>query len=223
MTRRLGIEIAGRLFFAHPVKSARGFFKYYRYLSERTLPKVSTEIISLFHPLLIGAYCQKPNSCPAKRFNHRCLFAETLITYPACKKCELKKMVELAMMLKCPFYIMTTALDVLLDVFLTRRFPFFLVMICGYARELFLFPAFVFDMKGRFLLLGKGSCRSYWEFLLADQGHKSAQTHLSPFADMAFMKLYNQIKTNTNNRRKLIFRENFYQALDISTRNSVEF
>jgi len=201
MKRRLGFEILGRLFLAHPISSIKGLLKYQ--LSKKIKPD------SFSHPLIIGAYCQKPLDCPAKRFNHRCLFAENLIIYPACKKCELREMVKMAIMFKSPFYIMTTALDVLFDVFLKKRFSYFLTTICPYAKQLFLFPALVFDMKGYFFLLGKGSCKSYDEFLLADKGYKKTQTFLSPLAKKRFMKIYDKINFDINN--PLIFKGNFYE------------
>ncbi len=210
MRRRLGIEITGRLFLANPVKSIQGSLKYRHYLSKKALPKVSLEKIFLSRPLFIGAYCQKPPDCPTRRFSHQCLFAESLTTHCSCKDCELKQMAELAMTLKCPFYIMTTALDVLLDVFLREKFPFFLVMICNYAKEFFILPALVFDMKGYFLSLGKGGCRNYQEFLSADKGHKPNQTFLSPIAHRTFMKLRNQIMINPSHYQKFILKENFY-------------
>lgn len=218
MNRRLGIEIVGNLLFSHPIKSIKGFLKYGHYLAQnKPRKRLSVETIPHLRPLLIGAYCQKPKDCPSGRFNHRCLFAETLITYSSCEPCDLKKMAELAAILKCPFYIMTTALEVLVDIFLSNTFSHFLVMICTYAKGLFLFPAFIFNMEGWAFTLGRGSCRNYQEFLLADMGGKCGQTFPSPLAYKSFIDLYNQIKmayrdpkVGSNDYQALIKKGHFY-------------
>ncbi len=217
MSRRVGVEIIGRLFFSHPIKSVRAFLRYRHYLAqgkpnptEAQPPPFSDR--GSTSTILIGAYCQKPKGCPVGRFNHRCLFAETLTTYSPCESCDLKKMAELAMAIESPFYIMTTALDVFIDIFLGKTFSCFLLMICAYARELFLFLAFVFNMKGQVFTLGKGSCRNYQAFLLADMGGKLNQTFLSPIAHKSFASLYKEIK-GSNNYHRLIRKGHFYLIL----------
>ncbi len=210
MSRRLGAEIVGNLLFSNPIKSVRGFLRYGHYLAQgKPKMRLPVETIPRFRPLLIGAYCQKPKGCPAGRFNHRCLFAETLTTYSSCEYCDLKKMAELAAILRSPFYIMTTALDVLIDIFLGKTFPHFLVMICAYAKGLFLFPALIFNMEGWAFTLGKGSCRNYQEFLLADMGGKWNQTFLSTLSHKSFINLYRQIKIS-NDYQRLIRKGHFY-------------
>ena len=215
---RLGMEVVARLLFCHPVKSSKGFFRYRHYLAknkEWLTPHIETN--SYPHLVVMGAYCQKPregNTCPAGRFNHRCHFIQTLTVYPACRHCDLRKMAELAMLLGCHFYIMTSALNLLRDVFLPaireKAFSHFLVMICPYAKELFLFPAFVSEMKGWTLIIAKGSCPNYKEFLLADKGHKSRQTHLSSIAHRSFLNIYQRIKANSKGYRRLVPYRSFY-------------
>lgn len=218
MGRRLGVEVVARLLFCHPIKSSRGFFRYRLYLAKnKEWVTPHTEINSPPHLVIMGAYCQKPqerNICPAGRFNHRCYFIETLTVYPACRHCDLREMAELAMLLGCHFYIMTSALDLLRDVFLPatckKAFSHFLVMICPYAKELFLFPAFISDMKGWTLTIAKGSCLNYKEFLLADEGHKSRQTHLSSTAHHSLLNIYERIKANSKGYQRLVPYESFY-------------
>jgi hypothetical protein len=211
MGRRLGAEIIGRLLLFHPIKSIGGFLRYRHHLAQgKPLMRLSAEMVPRLRPVLIGAYCQKPKGCPVGRFSHRCLFAETLTTYSPCEYCDLKKMVEMAMGLKSPFYIMTTALDVLTDIFLDKTFSCFLLMICPYAKGLFLFPALIFNMEGRTLTLAKGSCRNYQEFLLADKGGKLNQTLLSSLAHKTFIDLYRQIRVYSNNHQRLIRQGHFY-------------
>ncbi|HDD35727.1 MAG TPA: hypothetical protein ENF30_02885 [Candidatus Desulfofervidus auxilii] len=208
MKRRIGLEIMSRMFLAHPLKSVQGFLKYQHYFSKKKRPKVVEKDILFSHPICIGAYCQKPHNCPAKRFTHRCLFAETLTLYSACECCEVKKMVNIAMMLYSPFYIMTTALNVFLDIFLSKNFSYYVVMICGYAKQLFLFPAFVFNMKGIFFTLGKGSCKGYKEFLLADEGYKIKQTFLCPLSRKKLDKLHTYLPNKKSH--KFIFKKRIY-------------
>ena len=216
--RQLGVEVVARLLFCHPIKSTKGFFRYRHYLAENkegVIPHMETN--SYPHLVVMGAYCQKPREedpCPAGRFNHRCHFIETLTVYPACGHCDLRRMAELAMLLGCRFYIMTSALNLLQDVFLPaiseKAFSHYLVMICPYAKELFLFPALVSGMKGWTLTIAKGSCQNYREFLLADKGHKPRQTHLSPIAHGSLLNIHERIKANSKGYRRLVPYKSFY-------------
>ncbi len=218
MFRRLGAEVLGRLLLSHPLQSSKGYLRYRDHQVKNETVLTIPNLPGGSHLILLGAYCQKPvtkeNPCPSGRFNHRCYFIENLKIYRACRHCDIRKMAGLAMLLGCCFYIMTSSVDLLQHIFLpalrNRAFSHFLVMICPYAKELFLFPAFISDMEGYTLTLGRGSCRDYRQFLLADQSHKSNQTHLSPSAQHRLQSLHKQAKLSCGGYQRLIRKECLY-------------
>lgn len=218
MFRRLGAEVVGRILLSHPLRSGKGYLRYRDHQLKNDTVLIIPNLLGCWRLVLLGAYCQKPvtkeNPCPSGRFNHRCHFIENLKTYPACRHCDIRKMAELAMLLGCCFYIMTSSIDLLRHIFLpalrNKAFSYFLVMICPYAKELFLFPAFISDMEGHILTFDRGSCKDYRQFLLADKGQKSNRTHLLPSARHRLQGLYKQAKLSSESYRRLIRKECLY-------------
>ena len=81
------------------------------------------------------------------------------------------------------FYIMTSAKDVLLDVFTPaineRRFSSGLFVLCRYSRRPFAVGLLASGIRGWLLPFERGDCMDYKTWLLADRGVKDEQTSIS--------------------------------------------
>jgi hypothetical protein len=140
---------------------------------------------------VVGAgFCLKPlePSCPSGRFNHDCVYLERLAgawanAAPApCGRCAIRDLGTRALGLGAGFYVMTSARDILDDVFVPamRRCAFAsgLFVLCRYSFGPFAFGLLASGMSGRLLPLEQGDCRDYRTWLLADRGTKDEQTTL---------------------------------------------
>jgi len=81
------------------------------------------------------------------------------------------------------FYIMTSAKDVLLDVFTPAinegRFSSGLFMLCRYSLRPFAVGLLASGIRGWLLPFERGDCMDYKTWLLADRGVKDEQTSIS--------------------------------------------
>jgi hypothetical protein len=78
------------------------------------------------------------------------------------------------------FYVMTSARDILDDVYLPalddRRFPTGLFVLCRYSFQPFAAGLLASGIHARLLPLESGDCRDYRTWLLADRGIKDERT-----------------------------------------------
>lgn len=136
---------------------------------------------------LIGVgFCLKPMACPSGRFNHDCISLESTDlkeVHAPCVGCEVRKHGERALQRGCTFYIMTSARDILDDVFLPalreRRFVAGRFLICRYSFKPFALGMLVSGIRGRLVAFESGDCRDYRTWVRADVGIKDEQTSLS--------------------------------------------
>ncbi len=184
LSRKVGWKILTKIFFLHPIRSIKALSLYKEgnicildYIEESNL--LNTDII-------IGGYCQKPTmtQCPAGHFTHFCYYAETLKMEKSCKKCSLLPLVNMAIKHNKAIYIMTTAEDLIDDIFypgIIGCLPFkrYLTFICAYTAHLFYFASIVANINGSFFYYIKGACKNYKEFLIAEKGIKKKQTSIS--------------------------------------------
>ena len=143
-------------------------------------------------PSIVGAgFCLKPVNppCPSGRANHDCLCLERLAgadgaAIPApCRSCTIREIGTRALHAGSAFYVMTSARDILDDVYLpaleSRRFATGLFVLCRYSFKPFAVGLLASGMRARMLPLDRGDCRDYRTWLLADRGIKDEQTTLA--------------------------------------------
>jgi len=145
---------------------------------------------ALDRPLsIVGAgFCLKPTnpSCPSGRANHDCEFLERLAGADAagvpapCRPCAIRDIGTRALRAGAAFYVMTSARDILDDVFvpaMTRgTFTTGLFVLCRYSFQPFAIGLLASGISGRLFPLEAGDCRDYRTWLLADRGIKAEQT-----------------------------------------------
>jgi hypothetical protein len=137
--------------------------------------------------IVAAGFCLKPLDppCPSGRPNHDCHFLDRLpdlTTAPpvSCKTCAIRKIGMTALRSDAAFYIMTSATDILRDVFEpsagNRRFTCGLFVLCRYSFRPFLLGLLASGLEGRLLPLEQGDCRDYRTWLRADRGLKDERT-----------------------------------------------
>jgi hypothetical protein len=142
-------------------------------------------------PSMVGVgFCLKPMvpPCPSGRPNHDCQYLEHLGRSEAqdipvsCRSCAISVIGTATLRTGAAFYIMTSARDILLDVFVPAldrgRFSSGVFALCGYSVRPFAVGLLASGMRGWLVTFEKGDCRDYKTWLLADRGIKDEQTTL---------------------------------------------
>ena len=137
-------------------------------------------------------FCLKPMDppCPSDRFNHDCQFLETLphsgtADVPAaCRQCAIREIGTLALSAGAAVYVMTSAKDILLDVFAPaldeRRFTAGIFALCRYSLRPFAVGLLAGGVRGWMFPFEKGDCRDYKTWIQADRGTKEERTEINP-------------------------------------------
>lgn len=137
-------------------------------------------------------FCLKPaeNRCPSKGDLHGCRYLEQ--NYPTdaahmpapCRECYIREIGAAALQSGGAFYVMTSARDILFDVFkpaldkgVFRRGRF---LLCQYSFQPFLVGLYAAGIEGMLYPFCDGDCRDYKTWLKADKGIKYEQTKLTP-------------------------------------------
>jgi len=135
-------------------------------------------------------FCLKPMTppCPSGRPNHDCQYLENLPRSDAqdipdsCGRCAIREIGLLALKSGAAVYIMTSARDILFDVFVPAldrgRFSSGLFTLCGYSVRPFAVGLLASGIRGWLFPFASGDCRDYTSWLLADRGTKDEQTTL---------------------------------------------
>jgi len=133
-------------------------------------------------------FCLKPLDplCPACRPNHDCLYLENpdgtgMTAVPAaCRQCVIREFGTLAGRAGAAVYIMTSARDILFDVFAPAlaegRFASGLFTLCRYSLKPFATGLLAEGIRGWLVPFETGDCRDYPTWLQADRGNKQEQT-----------------------------------------------
>jgi hypothetical protein len=142
-------------------------------------------------PSMVGVgFCLKPMvpPCPSGRPNHDCQYLEHLGRSEAqdisvsCRSCAIRVIGIATLRTGAALYIMTSARDILLDVFVPAldrgRFSSGVFALCGYSVRPFAVGLLASGMRGWLVTFEKGDCRDYKTWLLADRGVKDEQTIL---------------------------------------------
>ncbi len=135
-------------------------------------------------------FCLKPMDppCISGRPNHDCHYFENRYgledsNLPACcEECVIRKIGEKALEAGASFYIMTSARDILFDVYLPslddHRFETGVFALCRYSIRPFSVPLITAGFRAWLFPYERGDCTDYGTWLLADQGIKKEQTNL---------------------------------------------
>jgi hypothetical protein len=135
-------------------------------------------------------FCLKPLDppCPSGRANHDCRYLEERPpgeadgVPAACRQCAIRELGLLTLKAGAAFYVMTSARDVLFDVFApvhgAPRFASGLFVLCRYSLRPFAAGLLSSGMRGSLFPFAQGDCRDYRTWLLADRGIKREQTEI---------------------------------------------
>jgi hypothetical protein len=178
----------------HPIKTVRGFRRYqcliesglsrqeiYTNMSGRKWEGGQDSIVGV-------GFCLKPLDppCPSGRSNHNCHFFEHNLHLQSgkipdgCARCGIRKYGLLALGKGSGFYIMTSAIDILHDLFLPalqkQSYQTGLFALCRFSFDPFVLPLLMADMKYALFPFESGDCRDYDTWSKADVGIKNEQT-----------------------------------------------
>ena len=180
----------------HPVKTVKAFFQAGRldYSGDQVFTsheEISHQGLGGRRPLVGVGFCLKPldTPCLSGHSNHNChylehlLSANTPIIPECCRRCVIRELGLLALTNDSPFYIMTSAKDILQDVYVPalkdRQFSSGLFTLCRYSFKPFALGLLVSGINGAMFPFEKGDCQDYRTWLLADRGIKKEQTLLN--------------------------------------------
>lgn len=135
-------------------------------------------------------YCLKPLDplCISGRANHDCYYFENNLqneednTPDCCQQCTIRYIGSRALASGSSLYIMTSARDILFDVFLPAMNSNFtqtaVFGLCHYSLEPFKMALHITDINATLFTFESGDCRDYSTWRKADKGIKLDQTKL---------------------------------------------
>ena len=101
----------------------------------------------------------------------------------ACGECAIRELGEMTLAAGAVFYVMTSAKDILLDVYVPaleeRRFRTGVFTLCRYSLRPFAVGCLASGVKARLIPFAKGDCSDYRTWLLADRGIKEERTEIA--------------------------------------------
>ena len=183
--REYGWQFFRRIAVPHPVRTARAFLRSGKIDVSDNMIRVSGACSPGARSIVGVGFCLKPIDppCPSGRANHDCIyFEQPLPASPACRNCAIREYGALTLKAGAAFYIMTSARDILLDVFepsiREARFTSALFVLCRYSLQPFAVGMLASGIRGRIFPFNRGDCRDYRTWLLADRGIKKEQTEI---------------------------------------------
>ncbi len=201
LIREYGIKFIFLVILRHPIMTLKGIIKY-----GRNDVKTSDQWAGGEKHIVGVGFCLKPLEppCISGRSNHNCHFLENNLHLKdvkipqCCNNCTIKNIGLLTLATGSNFYIMTSAKDILLDMYLpsikNHKFTNGLFVICRFSFEPFKIPLFIAGMQADIFPFESGDCRDYPTWLLADNGRKDEQTVI----DNNDSKTINAILTQSN-------------------------
>ena len=194
--REYGWQFFRRIALPHPLKTAKAVRASGRLDYSGDVTHLGTEdpgrAFGGAGSIVGVGFCLKPLDppCPSGRFNHDCRFLETLphsetTDIPAaCRQCAIREIGTLARQAGAAVYVMTSAKDILLDVFAPAldegRFTAGLFALCRYSLRPFAVGLLAGGMRGWMFPFETGDCRDYRTWLRADRGTKEERTEIKP-------------------------------------------
>lgn len=195
--REYGAEFLKRVVLRHPVRVARAIFETAGFDDDRrsvfTVPPgiEEREVFYIGTGSVVGlGFCLKPMDppCISGRPNHDCYFLEHQYMqgeadlHECCRGCVIREIGQQALNAGVALYIMTSARDILVDVFLPsldeQSFSTGLFALCRYSIHPFSIPLMVTGVEALLFPYEWGDCMDYGTWLLADRGVKNEQTNL---------------------------------------------
>lgn len=194
--REYGWQFFGRIALPHPVKTAKAVVASGKLDVSGDVTALGAEgserVFGGAKSIVGVGFCLKPLDppCPSGRFNHDCQFLETLphsgssAVPAACRSCAIREIGTLALRAGAAVYVMTSAKDILLDVFAPaldeRRFTAGIFALCRYSLRPFAVGLLAGGVRGWMFPFEKGDCRDYRTWLQADRGIKEERTEIKP-------------------------------------------
>lgn len=188
----------------HPVKTIKSFFRAMNLensdLAFRTQAKPDENTAANRSVVGVG-FCLKPMNppCPSGRANHDCQYLEDYtglngkVIPESCQKCAIREIGVDALRSGHALYIMTSARDILFDVFLPslrkKHFLSGIFALCRYSFEPFAVGLLISDINGKLYSYENGDCLDYRTWLQADRGIKDDQTTLNVSIHQKIMKI----------------------------------
>ena len=209
LVREYGWQFLWRVAVPHPLKTAKAVFG-------SSALDFQGGVTALFPDGPVGdfggdrsivglGFCLKPMDppCPSGRANHDCAFLENLLESEArdipvaCQRCAIRELGLLTLRTGAAFYIMTSAKDILLDVYSPslagRRFSSGVFALCRYSLQPFAVGLLASGIRGWLFTFEKGDCRDYKTWLRADRGIKEEQTAIHAPNQEAIRKLLGEV------------------------------
>ena len=180
--KEYGTEFILKIALPHPILFVKGIKNY---IGSQDIPLKwkggSRSIIGM-------GFCLKPlqPECLSGRFNHECHYLQANLHQKAtppphcCRDCKIREIGLLALKSNSPFYIMTSARDILHDLLLPaskkNTFSQAILGLCRYSVEPFKIALAVCSIDADFFPFEKGDCQDYKTWRRADKGIKEEQT-----------------------------------------------
>jgi len=182
--RQYGWSFLGRIALPHPLRTIRAFVHAGKIENPGEIFCISGDFIGGGRSIVGVGFCLKPIEppCPAGRANHDCFYLENhqLSDAPPCLGCVVREVGGLTLKTGSAFYIMTSARDILEDVFIPSlragRFDTGLFVLCRYSFQPFAVAMMAAGIRGYIFQLKGAVCRNYHTWLQADRGIKNEQT-----------------------------------------------
>jgi hypothetical protein len=184
--REYGLQFFYRIAAPHPVRTAKAFLHAGKIDVSGNMIRLSGPYLPGVRSIVGAGFCLKPMNppCPSGRANHDCLYFEhlPLSASPTCQNCVIRELGKLTLKTGSAFYIMTSARDILSDVFAPSlregRFTSGLFVLCRYSVQPFAVGMLASGIQGCIFQFNQGDCRDYKTWLLADRGIKNEQTEI---------------------------------------------
>ncbi|MHC4673270.1 MAG: hypothetical protein ACYTBZ_12345 [Planctomycetota bacterium] len=216
--REYGWQFIRRVVVPHPVRTAKALL-YSGHLD------FSGDTITTFDEgpdrglegqrSIVGVgFCLKPMNppCLSGRSNHDCYYLERLLhsrnpeTPDCCQQCAIREIGIMTLKAGAALYIMTSAKDILLDVFTPAlnegRFSSGIFMLCRYSVRPFTVGLLASGIRGRLFPFERGDCADYKTWLLADRGVKEEQTSISEQNRNIIRELLGKVTKKSNPFKK---------------------
>ena len=199
--REYGWQFLKRVVVSHPVRTARAVFDAgaLDFSGDRieVFDKAPSQNLDGARSIVGVGFCLKPMNppCPSGRPNHDCQYLERLIhthlsdvsdlsdLSDSCRRCLIREIGILALETGAAFYIMTSAKDILSDVYAPAldegRFSSGLFVLCRYSLRPFAVGLLASGIRAWLFPLERGDCRDYRTWLQADRGVKDEQTAIA--------------------------------------------
>jgi len=195
--RQYGWGFLGRIALPHPLKTIKAFVRAGKIENPGEIFCVSGDFRAGSQSIVGVGFCLKPIDppCPAGRANHNCLYLENhqLSDALPCLGCVVREVGELTLKTRSAFYIMTSARDILEDVFIPSLragcFDSGLFLLCRYSLRPFAVAMMAAGIRGYIFQLKGAVCRNYHTWLQADRGIKNEQTVIEKSSRIAIERI----------------------------------